>query len=167
MSTHQHEFSGQVNWGMEDVVGFSASALPSACDSLPTTGIPGQILSHASAKPVSQSSFGLGGREMYSKEQWEIQKPVIYRLYNQENKSFKRVVEILGTEHNFFPTYVILFLLFEFSKSDCLFSLTTSTGEDNSIARLVSGGSRRTSKRVRCERSPKILNRARWMVLLS
>jgi hypothetical protein len=113
MSAHQHGFPGQANWGTEHVAGLSASVLPSAYASSSTTGIPGQVLSHASVKPVSQPPSGLGGRQLYSREQWETQKPVIYRLYNQENKPYIRVVEILRTKHNFFPTYILLFILYE------------------------------------------------------
>jgi len=49
---------------------------------------------------------GLGGRGLYSKEQWNAQKSVIQQLYNVENKPYKRVVNILRTKYNFFPTYV-------------------------------------------------------------
>jgi hypothetical protein len=57
-----------------------------------------------------QSSLGLSGRQLYSKEQWDAQKPIIWRLYNQENMPFKRVIEILRNEYNFVPTYVFSFL---------------------------------------------------------
>jgi hypothetical protein len=93
-----------------------ASALPSA--GLPgatachvSMAIPGELISDQPDQPVPQSSLGLGGRQLYSKEQWDAQKQFIWRLYNQENKPFKRVMEILRTEHNFVPTYILLFLL--------------------------------------------------------
>jgi hypothetical protein len=74
-----------------------------------TTSNPGQLLPDILVQPAYQLSPGLSGRQLYSKEQWEAQKPVIYRLYNQENKPYSRVVEILRTKHNLFPTYVLLF----------------------------------------------------------
>ena len=55
---------------------------------------------------------GLGGRELYSKAQWEAKKSVIRQLYNLENKPFKRVIEILRTEHDFFITYAIQIFFF-------------------------------------------------------
>ena len=45
-------------------------------------------------------------RGVYSKEQWDAQKSNIWRLYNVENKPYKRVLEILRAEYNFHPTYV-------------------------------------------------------------
>ena len=45
------------------------------------------------------------GRGQYSNEVWEAQKPVIWRLYNVENKPYKQVVETLRDEYKFFPTY--------------------------------------------------------------
>ena len=47
---------------------------------------------------------GLRSREQYSKEQWEAQKIFIEQLYHCEKKPFKRVIDILRTEYNFFPT---------------------------------------------------------------
>jgi len=41
------------------------------------------IQSHA--QEAFQCNLGLGGRELYSKEQWEAQKPIIRQLYNLEN----------------------------------------------------------------------------------
>jgi hypothetical protein len=73
---------------------------------------PDQLPIQSRAQEAFQTHSGLGGRELYSKEQWEAQKPIIRQLYNLENKPFKRVIDILRTEHNFFPTYVLDIFLF-------------------------------------------------------
>jgi hypothetical protein len=85
----------------------SASALPFNITAEVAGSYPEQIPMESRAANASQPHPGLGGREQYSKEQWDAQKPVIRQLYNLENKPFKRVIDILRTEHNFFPTYVI------------------------------------------------------------
>jgi hypothetical protein len=69
-----------------------------------STSIPRVFLPREPDELIDPSSLGLGGRKTYSKEQWDAQKPVIRRLYNEENKPFKRVIEILRMEHNFVPT---------------------------------------------------------------
>jgi hypothetical protein len=45
-----------------------------------------------------------GKRHQYSKDQWEELKPLIRRLYNEENKTFSKVASILRDSHDFFPT---------------------------------------------------------------
>jgi hypothetical protein len=107
------------NSNMEHLSVAQAAALPSAA--LPfspvrqaSMSIPGGLVSDQADQLLPGSSLDLGARQMYSKEQWEAQKPVIWRLYNEENKPFKRVIEILRKEYNFVPTYV-------FPVSRCLF----------------------------------------------
>jgi len=45
-------------------------------------------------------------RQVLSKEQWENLRPLITRLYIDENKTFKSVAAVLRELHNFVPTYV-------------------------------------------------------------
>lgn len=85
------------------------SALPSTTPALAMELLPEQLLTQSLPQLVARSVPGRGERQLYSKEQWEAQKPIIRRLYNDENKPYNRVVEILGTEHNFFPTYATQF----------------------------------------------------------
>jgi hypothetical protein len=58
-------------------------------------------------QPVNQLQAGLGGRQLYSKEQWDTKKAIIRQLYKLENKPYNKVIELLRTEHGFFPTYAI------------------------------------------------------------
>jgi hypothetical protein len=90
----------------------SASALPANITGDVTGNYPEQLPTQSRAHEAFQPYHELGGRELYSKEQWEAQKPIIRQLYYLENKPFKRVVDILRTEHNFFPTYVVDIFLF-------------------------------------------------------
>jgi len=102
MPAYYHAFTDGPSW--EDIPVLSPQALPTDYTSHATRDIPEQLLSEATPYPVHNPSSGPGGRQLYSKEQWEAQKPAIYRLYNQENKPYNRVVKILRMEHNFFPT---------------------------------------------------------------
>jgi len=68
---------------------------------------PDQIPIQSYSQEVFQVHSGFGRRKQYSKEEWEAQKPIIEQLYIVEEKTFKRVINILRTKHNFFPTYVI------------------------------------------------------------
>jgi hypothetical protein len=123
MSTLQRGFAFEASWDTEGVSVSSASALPDAHTSHSTAGTLEQLISNPNVQVVSQSHSGLGGRHLYSKEQWEAQKPIIYRLYNQENKPYNRVVEILCTEHQFFPTYIFLFSYVQMKGPGCVSSL--------------------------------------------
>jgi hypothetical protein len=87
----------------------SASALPLSITAEVAGSYPEQFLMESHDQEAFQPH---PGRELYSKEQWEAQKPVIRQLYNLENKPFKLVIDILRSEHNFFPTYSITILLF-------------------------------------------------------
>src|SRR5271170_7728652 len=93
----------------EDASTAQYSALPSTTPAPAMELLPEQLLVQPLPQPVIRSVPGRGGRQLYSKEQWEAQKPIIRRLYNDENKPYNRVVDILGTEHNFFPTYATQF----------------------------------------------------------
>jgi hypothetical protein len=91
---------------LENVHGHDASALSHAFPfNRPELGPERQLEPQQVAGPSTE----LTGRELYSKEQWDAQKPVIWRLYNVENKPYRQVVEILRTEQNFYPTYVYLY----------------------------------------------------------
>jgi hypothetical protein len=43
-------------------------------------------------------------RKMYPKEQWLALKPLIHRLYIDENQTFTKVAEYLQEHHGFNPT---------------------------------------------------------------
>jgi hypothetical protein len=43
-------------------------------------------------------------RKMYPKEQWLVLKPLIHRLYIDENQTFTKVAEYLQEHHGFNPT---------------------------------------------------------------
>ena len=44
------------------------------------------------------------GRKMYSKEKWAALKPIIQRLYVDENQTFRQVASCLARNHGFSPT---------------------------------------------------------------
>lgn len=52
-----------------------------------------------------QTSVPKGAREVFTEERWKGMKPIIRQLYTIERKPYGRVIEILRTEHDFFPTY--------------------------------------------------------------
>jgi hypothetical protein len=68
----------------------------------------------AGGGPEAQSSMTISGeenlgdtnarRKMYPKEQWLALKPVIQRLYIDENQTFPKVAEYLDQNHGFKPT---------------------------------------------------------------
>jgi hypothetical protein len=93
----------------EDACIAQYSALPSTTPAPAMELLPEQLLAQSLPHPAARSVPGRGGLQLYSKEQWEAQKPIIRRLYNHENKPYNRVVDILGAEHNFFPTYATQF----------------------------------------------------------
>jgi hypothetical protein len=47
---------------------------------------------------------GLKGKHEMSRQQWEDMKPLIQRIYIDENKPFPYLAHILRTEHGFIPT---------------------------------------------------------------
>jgi hypothetical protein len=93
--------------GEDGFAGQSASALPFNLIGGATRSYPEGHPMESRAQETFQEHSGLEGRGLYSKERWEAHKPTIKQLYIVENKPFKRVIDILRTEHNFFPTYVI------------------------------------------------------------
>jgi len=50
-------------------------------------------------------------RQVLSKEQWEELRPLISRLYIDENRTFKAVARVLQESHNFVPTCVSLYFM--------------------------------------------------------
>lgn len=99
-------YSALSSSAVENIHGHDASAsFPVFPSNLPELGPEHRLEPHEVTGPPIE----LTGRELYSKEQWDAKKPVIWRLYNVDNKPYKRVVEILRTEHNFYPTYVYFY----------------------------------------------------------
>lgn len=87
----------------DNIYSHDASALSHVFPSnLPEPGPERQLEPQRAAGPSTEFK----GRELYSKEQWEDKKWTIWHLYNIEKNTYKRVVEILRTEHEFYPTYV-------------------------------------------------------------
>ena len=72
----------------------SASALPVNITGDVTGNYTEQLPMQSRAQEAFQPHPELGGRELYSKEQWEAQKPIIKQLYYLENKPFKRVIDL-------------------------------------------------------------------------
>ncbi|KAH8602002.1 hypothetical protein B0O99DRAFT_127737 [Bisporella sp. PMI_857] len=69
--------------------------------------LPRQKLEPAcSAAPVDQSAPI--PRQILSKDHWEDLRPLIQRLYIDENKTFRAITEILRESHNFVPTCALL-----------------------------------------------------------
>ena len=84
-----------------------ATALPSASlnQSLAT------LLSEQSSQfpsiqelPPPQGPSGIKGKREMSRHQWEDIKPLIQRIYIDENKPFPYLADILRTKHGFEPT---------------------------------------------------------------
>jgi len=44
-------------------------------------------------------------RQQLSKDEWESLKPLIQRLYIEENQTFRDIATTLRDSHGFFPTY--------------------------------------------------------------
>jgi len=68
---------------------------------------PGQLpnISPTHATPSDdQASNVQSHRQILSKDRWEELRPLIQRLYIDENKTFKAITEILREIHNFVPT---------------------------------------------------------------
>jgi hypothetical protein len=110
MSANHCGSTGGAGWSLGCITTSFAPALPSISPSYTPIVIAAQQNSAQPSQSPIEISPGLGGRQLYSKEQWEAQKTTIYRLYNKENKSYNKVVEILHAEHGFFPTYYLLLL---------------------------------------------------------
>jgi uncharacterized membrane protein len=64
---------------------------------------PAKQLSTPAATFYGAPSEQLGIREM-ARQQWESLKPLIQRVYIEENKSFPYLANILRDEHGFEPT---------------------------------------------------------------
>jgi hypothetical protein len=75
----------------------------------PWPSISGQAHDNLYVKAVQtgqETSEKISKRQQPSREQWEILKPLIQRLYIEENKTLSRVTQILRDNHSFDPMYV-------------------------------------------------------------
>jgi hypothetical protein len=90
-----------------------------------------------------------GIREM-TRQQWESLKPLIQRIYMEENKPFPYLERILRDEHGFEPTYPTTLSLRRGENAD--YKLES----DNLRDRLTSGDSGRTSPVLNDTRSYKV-----------
>jgi hypothetical protein len=76
------------------------------------------LVPKSASAPPSASSPSPGDstphvpRQILSGEQWEELKPIIRRLYIDENKSFLKTASILQETHGFTPTFVIPYYFF-------------------------------------------------------
>jgi hypothetical protein len=91
----------------------AAAALPSTFSFEETRPLPEQLYPFSSVQPVAlvktARSSSRGCRPISSQE-WEDVKPLIQRVYLDENKPFPYLARILRTEHGFEPTYAHLSL---------------------------------------------------------
>lgn len=64
--------------------------------------------SFSSIQQIQQAQMASGPRSKreMSRQQWEMVRPTIQRVYIDENQSFNYLAHILRTEHDFQPTYV-------------------------------------------------------------
>jgi hypothetical protein len=88
---------------LEDVHMAYASAWQVSFTSLSPLSLPEQLPPEPWIQRVVQSS-AVKGRPP-SSEDWEAVKPVIQRLYIDEKKTGRRVLDMLRIERNFFATY--------------------------------------------------------------
>lgn len=70
------------------------------------TGSLEQIAMEPHTQEALRPHPGLPRRKQFSKEEWEAQRPLIRQLYYLDERPYEYVIHILGTKHNFFPTYV-------------------------------------------------------------
>jgi hypothetical protein len=56
------------------------------------------------APQVESTSSAKGLRPQLSREEWERLKPVIWRLYREENMTFPQIQTSLAQSHSFRPT---------------------------------------------------------------
>jgi hypothetical protein len=77
------------------------AALPSAFAFVLERPLAGLLQHGSTSQEVSSGHLGI--REM-TRQQWESLKPLIQRVYIEENKPFPYLVNILRDEHGFEPT---------------------------------------------------------------
>ena len=59
---------------------------------------------------IIPTSVPRSGTKTYSTMQWEAMRPVFTQLYREQGKSLLEVQTILAQEHDFRPTYVLIYL---------------------------------------------------------
>src|SRR5271168_4554662 len=95
------------------VEGASASALPfrpqTESFSLQSRQQPKACLTLQVTQSSIQFQSTIGRRQQLSRDEWEALKPLIRRLYIEENKSFQYIAIVLRDNHNFLPTYDPIF----------------------------------------------------------
>jgi hypothetical protein len=88
-----------------------ASALPSA-SLFHHAEIPGEeFLQYQKCQElilVQGLSIAARGKREISRQQWEEMKPLIWRVYKRENKTFRQLKNILRVEYGVEPTYGFL-----------------------------------------------------------
>ena len=89
------------NWPYQDVTHQAPHGIVVPLDS-PVPQSQESTISHNLEVPSATTT----PRQVLSKGQWEELRPVISRLYIDENKTFKAVAEVLRESHNFVPTCV-------------------------------------------------------------
>jgi hypothetical protein len=78
--------------------------VPIGTASLPYTCTQQEEESSTVVSEPSKDGESIARRKMYSKEQWLALKPLIHRLYIDENQTFTKVAEYLQEHHGFNPT---------------------------------------------------------------
>ena len=108
--------------------------------------------------PISSTS---GKRHQYSSAQWEELKPLIRRLYLDENRTFTDVATTLRDTHGFFPTYALLYCSCAFLELCQLCVADPVTVNGNFRGELTLGDLRRTPSWTREDQYFRALNLAR------
>jgi hypothetical protein len=82
-----------------------ASALCSVWQNEPTYfEVKSAPFTHATTAGIPQTLPAPRLRQQLSREQWENLKPLIRRLYIEENRTFTYITDFLAKAHNFRPT---------------------------------------------------------------
>jgi hypothetical protein len=68
------------------------------------TSIPSECPTFLPIQRLEQTSVRSAVRKRLSNDEWESLKPLIQRLYIDENRTFSYVANVLRAEHQFFPT---------------------------------------------------------------
>lgn len=95
------------------VIVTAAAASPSAFSSEETRLLSEKLNPFSSAHPIALVKTPRSrsrGKRSISEQEWEDVKPLIQRVYLDENKPFPYLAYILRTEHGFEPTYAHLSL---------------------------------------------------------
>lgn len=101
----------------------ASAALPSAFSLEETRPLSEQLYPFSFVQPIALVETPRSkarGKRSISRQEWEDVKPVIQRVYLDENKPFPYLARILRTEHGLEPTYAHLSLSISHLESNSL-----------------------------------------------